>query len=226
MREGSKTKSVYGKTGQKKKSACGDSVNCPVCLDTFTTQKVGTPDTCNHTFCAACLQECAKNNNICPVYGQKYNFILVRRHLGGEIIKRIPVVPPRGDPKVRELGRRERGVQIMERILVEPPRLQIEGDPEIRGLGRRERRSDWMECLLFSIANAVEIVPYFITALVSVLYSLPGYVSTQIFHTIRSYRPTPITVPHSKKAVITFSRDGNLGPQEGTRKTAVKVREP
>jgi uncharacterized Zn-finger protein len=33
-----------------------DSVKCPVCSATFTTQEVATPDTCDHTFCAACLQ--------------------------------------------------------------------------------------------------------------------------------------------------------------------------
>jgi hypothetical protein len=33
-----------------------DSVKCPVCSVTFTTQEVGTPDACDHTFCAACLQ--------------------------------------------------------------------------------------------------------------------------------------------------------------------------
>jgi hypothetical protein len=49
-------------------SGDGDSVNCPVCLVTFTTQGVGTPDTCDHTFYAACLQEWSKNENNCPVH--------------------------------------------------------------------------------------------------------------------------------------------------------------
>jgi hypothetical protein len=73
----------------------GDSVKCPVCSVTFTTQEVGTPDTCDHTFCAACLQEWTKNRNSCPLDGQMLNFIIVRHHPGGEIITRIPVEPPR-----------------------------------------------------------------------------------------------------------------------------------
>jgi hypothetical protein len=38
-------------------SSDGDSVMCPVCLKTFTTQKIGTPDTFDHTFCVVCLEE-------------------------------------------------------------------------------------------------------------------------------------------------------------------------
>jgi hypothetical protein len=76
-------------------SSDGDPVKCPVCSATFTTQEVGTPDTCDHTFCAACLQEWTKNKNNCPVGGQMFKFILVRHHRGGEIVTRIPVEPPR-----------------------------------------------------------------------------------------------------------------------------------
>jgi hypothetical protein len=71
----------------------GDSVKCPVCSVTLTTQEVATPDTCDHTFCAACLQEWTKNKTNCPVDGQMVNFILVRHHPGGEIIMKIPVEP-------------------------------------------------------------------------------------------------------------------------------------
>jgi hypothetical protein len=72
----------------------GDSVRCPVCSVPFTTQDVATPDTCDHTFCAACLQEWSENENHCPVDKHMFNFMLVRHHLGGEIIARIPVEPP------------------------------------------------------------------------------------------------------------------------------------
>jgi PHD and RING finger domain-containing protein 1 len=71
----------------------GDSVKCPVCSVTFTTQEVATPDTCDHTFCAACLQELSQNENNCPVDKRMFNCILVRHHLHGEIITRIPVEP-------------------------------------------------------------------------------------------------------------------------------------
>jgi hypothetical protein len=63
-----------------------DSVICTVCFDTFTTQLVGTPNVCNHTFCAECLKKWSQDNNICPVDRQKFNIIHVRRHPNGEII--------------------------------------------------------------------------------------------------------------------------------------------
>jgi hypothetical protein len=72
----------------------GDSVKCPICSISFTTQEVATPDTCDHTFCATCLQERSQNENNCPVDNNIFNFIHVRHHLGGEIIMRIPVEPP------------------------------------------------------------------------------------------------------------------------------------
>jgi PHD and RING finger domain-containing protein 1 len=75
-------------------SSDGDSVNCPVCSVTITTQEAGTPDTCDHTFCAACLQKWSENNNTCPVDRQVFKSKIVRRHLQGEVITRIPVEPP------------------------------------------------------------------------------------------------------------------------------------
>jgi PHD and RING finger domain-containing protein 1 len=73
----------------------GDSVKCPVCSVTFTAQEVGTPVTCDHTFCAACFQEWSKNEHNCPVDRQIFNFILVWHNFGGEIIMRTPVDLPR-----------------------------------------------------------------------------------------------------------------------------------
>jgi PHD and RING finger domain-containing protein 1 len=54
-----------------------DSEKCPICLDTFSTQEVGIPDTCNCTFCAYCLQQFSKNVNTCPIDQQVFNGILV-----------------------------------------------------------------------------------------------------------------------------------------------------
>jgi hypothetical protein len=75
-------------------SSDGDSEKCPVCSATFTTQQVATPDACEHIFCAACLQELSRTENNCPVDKKLFNFILVRHHLGGEIVTRIPVGQP------------------------------------------------------------------------------------------------------------------------------------
>jgi hypothetical protein len=76
-------------------SSDGASVKCPVCSVPFTTQQVATPDTCDHTFCAACLHELSQNENKCPLDKIMFNFILVRHRLGGKEIMRIPVEPPR-----------------------------------------------------------------------------------------------------------------------------------
>jgi hypothetical protein len=71
-----------------------DSDECPLCSATFTTQEVGTPDTCDHIFCVACLQEWSKNESTCPVDHRKFSFMYVRNHIGGEIITKIKLEPP------------------------------------------------------------------------------------------------------------------------------------
>jgi hypothetical protein len=72
-------------------SSGGDSVMCPVSLNSLTTRKIRTPDTCDHIFCAACLEEWTKIKNTCPDDRQKLNFILVRDRPLGKIRKKIPV---------------------------------------------------------------------------------------------------------------------------------------
>jgi hypothetical protein len=69
----------------------GQSEKCPICLCEFGTQEIGTPECCNHSFCVDCLQEWSENSNICPLDREVYDAILVRCHLGGEIIGRIRV---------------------------------------------------------------------------------------------------------------------------------------
>jgi PHD and RING finger domain-containing protein 1 len=69
------------------------SAGCPICLEKIITQEVGITDTCNHSFCVACLHEWSKHANTCPVDRQTFNFILVRHHLKGKIVSRIPVEP-------------------------------------------------------------------------------------------------------------------------------------
>jgi PHD and RING finger domain-containing protein 1 len=64
---------------------------CPICLAEFTTQDVGTTDTCDHVFCAGCIEEWSNYVTTCPVDRQAFSFILVRHHPDGEIIRMIPV---------------------------------------------------------------------------------------------------------------------------------------
>jgi hypothetical protein len=76
-------------------SSDGQSERCPLCFCEFVTQEVGTPEVCKHSFCADCLQRWSKNSNTCPLDRQVYNEISVRRRLGGEVVRRTLVEPPR-----------------------------------------------------------------------------------------------------------------------------------
>jgi PHD and RING finger domain-containing protein 1 len=71
------------------------SEKCPICLCGLVTQEVGAPEVCNHSFCADCLLEWLKTSNTCPVDRQVCDRILVRRCLGGEVVRRIEVEPSR-----------------------------------------------------------------------------------------------------------------------------------
>ncbi|XP_075282179.1 PHD and RING finger domain-containing protein 1 isoform X2 [Opisthocomus hoazin] len=71
-----------------------DSETCPICLNTFRDQAVGTPENCSHEFCLDCIVEWSKNVNSCPVDRILFNYISVRAHFGGKILKKIPVDNP------------------------------------------------------------------------------------------------------------------------------------
>ncbi|NXS91886.1 PHRF1 protein, partial [Jacana jacana] len=68
-----------------------DGENCPICLNTFRDQAVGTPENCSHYFCLDCIVEWSKNANSCPVDRILFQYISIRAHLGGKILKKIPV---------------------------------------------------------------------------------------------------------------------------------------
>lgn len=65
--------------------------NCPICLNLFKGQLVGTPENCAHFFCIDCIVEWSKNANSCPVDRIVFNHICVRSHYGGTVVKKIPV---------------------------------------------------------------------------------------------------------------------------------------
>jgi hypothetical protein len=83
--------SVPSAASSEEGSTGREPVKCPICLREFSTQEVGTPESCNHSFCADCLQEWSENSNTCPVDREVYNAILVRAYLGGEVVRRIHV---------------------------------------------------------------------------------------------------------------------------------------
>jgi hypothetical protein len=68
---------------------------CHICLWGIVTQEVGTPEACNHSFCADCLQEWLEIAGTCPIDRQVCHVILVRRCLGGEVVRKIHVEPRR-----------------------------------------------------------------------------------------------------------------------------------
>ncbi|XP_019375350.1 PREDICTED: PHD and RING finger domain-containing protein 1 isoform X1 [Gavialis gangeticus] len=68
-----------------------DGENCPICLNTFRGQAVGTPESCAHYFCLDCIVEWSKNANSCPVDRILFKYINIRAQLGGKIVKKIPV---------------------------------------------------------------------------------------------------------------------------------------
>ncbi|XP_024901947.1 PHD and RING finger domain-containing protein 1 isoform X6 [Pteropus alecto] len=68
-----------------------DSESCPICLNTFRGQVVGTPQSCAHYFCLDCIVEWSKNANSCPVDRTVFKCICIRACYGGKILKKIPV---------------------------------------------------------------------------------------------------------------------------------------
>jgi hypothetical protein len=68
-----------------------ESESCPICFCELVTQKVATPAACNHSFCVDCLQKWFMKNNTCPIDRRKCYVILVRRCLGGRVVKTIRV---------------------------------------------------------------------------------------------------------------------------------------
>ncbi|KAM7414278.1 hypothetical protein PAMA_019207 [Pampus argenteus] len=71
-----------------------DSEKCPICLNSFNSQPVATPESCEHYFCLDCILEWAKNANSCPVDRIAFNSIYLRKCYGGKVRKMITVQKP------------------------------------------------------------------------------------------------------------------------------------
>ncbi|XP_029438800.1 PHD and RING finger domain-containing protein 1 isoform X2 [Rhinatrema bivittatum] len=68
-----------------------DTDNCPICLNAFRDQVVGTPENCSHYFCLDCILEWSKNASSCPVDRITFSCICIRAHFGGKVLKKVPV---------------------------------------------------------------------------------------------------------------------------------------
>ncbi|KAM6937876.1 uncharacterized protein phrf1 [Xenentodon cancila] len=71
-----------------------DTEKCPICLNSFNSQPVATPENCEHYFCFDCILEWAKNVNSCPVDRIAFNSIYLRKSYGGKVKKMITVQKP------------------------------------------------------------------------------------------------------------------------------------
>ncbi|XP_061577472.1 PHD and RING finger domain-containing protein 1 isoform X2 [Cololabis saira] len=71
-----------------------DADKCPICLNSFNSQPVATPENCEHYFCFDCILEWAKNVNSCPVDRSAFNNIYLRKCYGGKVKKMITVQKP------------------------------------------------------------------------------------------------------------------------------------
>ncbi|XP_049748923.1 PHD and RING finger domain-containing protein 1 isoform X1 [Elephas maximus indicus] len=72
-------------------SSDSEAESCPICLNVFRDQAVGTPETCAHYFCLDCIVEWSKNANSCPVDRTVFKCVCVRARFGGKILRKIPV---------------------------------------------------------------------------------------------------------------------------------------
>ncbi|KAM4846554.1 PHD and RING finger domain-containing protein 1 isoform 2-T6 [Thomomys bottae] len=83
-------------------SSDDDSESCPICLNAFRDQALGTPETCTHYFCLDCIVEWSRNANSCPVDRTIFKCICIRAEFGGKILKKIPVENTRAPEEEEE----------------------------------------------------------------------------------------------------------------------------
>lgn len=69
---------------------------CPICLGRMKGE-IGSPETCDHTFCLECILEWSKTNNSCPQDRIPFLVVFVRREVGGAIIRRVGVAESKPD---------------------------------------------------------------------------------------------------------------------------------
>ncbi|XP_063609290.1 PHD and RING finger domain-containing protein 1-like isoform X2 [Penaeus indicus] len=77
-------------SGDSDSSGPPGTETCAICLGKMRGQ-VGSPASCEHTFCLDCILEWAKTNPTCPQDRMAFEVVLVRNALGGSIEKEIPV---------------------------------------------------------------------------------------------------------------------------------------
>lgn len=87
-----------GKNTNGSSDSDNESEKCPICFDKFRLQEVGCPESCDHSFCAVCIQEWAKNSNTCPVDRKLFNSITIRTRYQGRVDRRVSIETPTRNP--------------------------------------------------------------------------------------------------------------------------------
>jgi len=65
---------------------------CPICLLTFRQQEIGTPATCEHIFCAACIDAWSRNVQTCPIDRIAFDRIVVRdSYASRQVVREVRV---------------------------------------------------------------------------------------------------------------------------------------
>lgn len=74
-------------------SSLNDSLEkCPICLHSFRDQEIGTPNNCDHSYCAPCIEEWSKNVQTCPIDRKEFDFINIKdNYVNGNFLKQIKV---------------------------------------------------------------------------------------------------------------------------------------
>lgn len=73
---------------------------CPICLLTFREQEIGSPVTCDHVYCANCIEAWSRNVQTCPIDRKEFQEIIVRESYSNRrIVRRINVDPNQKSPE-------------------------------------------------------------------------------------------------------------------------------
>lgn len=74
---------------------------CPICLHGFREQEVGTPNVCEHNYCAPCIDEWSKNVQTCPIDRKAFISIRVRANLHSrDCLREVQVQANAAEPRI------------------------------------------------------------------------------------------------------------------------------
>ncbi|XP_031626416.1 PHD and RING finger domain-containing protein 1 isoform X2 [Contarinia nasturtii] len=85
-------------------SSCDLMEKCPICLHAFRDQEIGTPNVCDHSFCAPCIDEWSSNVQTCPIDRKPFTTIRIRsRYDDGVFVREDAVMAKTAETKENEM---------------------------------------------------------------------------------------------------------------------------